>query len=133
LPVLLALSSATAELTYLLTYGAEPFMRSRQLCSPSRTSQQQQYVIQITKEDHFGTSTLITGDTVIQILPIACSYIGLPHTLTGWRTFAGFILGNHFLINPLTLFPENDPDLTALDKLVFHILSHVCDQTRGLD
>jgi hypothetical protein len=26
-------------LTYLLTYGAEPFLRSRQLCSPSWTSQ----------------------------------------------------------------------------------------------
>jgi hypothetical protein len=25
--------------TYLLTYGAEPFLRSRQLCSHSRTSQ----------------------------------------------------------------------------------------------
>jgi hypothetical protein len=24
---------------YLLTYGAEPFLKSRQLCSPSRTSQ----------------------------------------------------------------------------------------------
>jgi hypothetical protein len=24
---------------YLLTYGAEPFMRSRHLCGPSRTSQ----------------------------------------------------------------------------------------------
>jgi hypothetical protein len=24
--------------TYLFTYGAEPFLRSRQLCSPSRTS-----------------------------------------------------------------------------------------------
>jgi hypothetical protein len=26
-------------LTYILTYGAEPFLKSRQLCSPSRTSQ----------------------------------------------------------------------------------------------
>jgi hypothetical protein len=26
-------------LTYLLTYGAEPFLRRRQLCSHSRTSQ----------------------------------------------------------------------------------------------
>jgi hypothetical protein len=26
-------------LTYLLAYGAEPFLRSRQLCSPSRTSE----------------------------------------------------------------------------------------------
>jgi hypothetical protein len=29
----------TTPLTYLLTYGAEPFLRSRQLCSHSRTSQ----------------------------------------------------------------------------------------------
>jgi hypothetical protein len=28
-----------AIITYLLTYGAEPFLRSRQLCSPSSTSQ----------------------------------------------------------------------------------------------
>jgi hypothetical protein len=36
----LANASATSEhSTYLLTYGAEPFLRSRQLCSPSRTSQ----------------------------------------------------------------------------------------------
>jgi hypothetical protein len=28
-----------AEVTYLLTYGAEPFLRSCQLCSPSRTPQ----------------------------------------------------------------------------------------------
>jgi hypothetical protein len=33
------LTSAVCLLTYLLTYGAEPFLRSHQLCSHSRTSQ----------------------------------------------------------------------------------------------
>jgi hypothetical protein len=30
--------STIEHLTYLLTYGAEPFLRNSQLCSPSRTS-----------------------------------------------------------------------------------------------
>jgi hypothetical protein len=32
-------SASIPEVTYLLTHGAEPFLRSRQLCSYSRTSQ----------------------------------------------------------------------------------------------
>jgi hypothetical protein len=32
-------SRQVSEETYLLTYGAEPFLRSRELCSPSTTSQ----------------------------------------------------------------------------------------------
>jgi hypothetical protein len=34
-----SLCNTTGKLTYLITYGAEPFLRSRQFCSPSRTSQ----------------------------------------------------------------------------------------------
>jgi hypothetical protein len=36
----LSYGAALSLRTYLLTYGAEPFLRSRQLCSHSRISQQ---------------------------------------------------------------------------------------------
>jgi hypothetical protein len=118
-------------LTYLLTYGAEPFLKSRQLCSPSRTSQhfvEPEVSIPCSQEPSSGP--YLSHIHPIHSIPSYLSKIhfNIVHPSTSWSSqwSLSFWLGlNRYMLNINISLQINNMYVYIKVKTTKHLLSSV--------